>query len=87
MGTLFRMSINLMRNLLKFPAVKPNGSPLAQIAFSKYIYYWLDAGYIHWLRGFNTGVFVGVCFHDYTDKIVDMKLPIYPFQGQVTALP
>jgi polyketide synthase PksN len=38
-----------------------------------------DAGYINQLRGTNTGVFVGVCCHDYADKMVEMNLPISPY--------
>jgi polyketide synthase PksN len=40
-----------------------------------------DAGYINQLRGTNTGVFVGVCFHDYTDKIAEMNMPVDPYIG------
>jgi polyketide synthase PksN len=40
-----------------------------------------DAGYINQLRGTNTGVFVGVCFHDYTDKIAELNLPLDPYLG------
>jgi acyl transferase domain-containing protein len=40
-----------------------------------------DAGYINKLRGTNTGVFVGVCFHDYMDKIAEMNLPVDPYIG------
>ncbi|AOY76261.1 SDR family NAD(P)-dependent oxidoreductase [Clostridium formicaceticum] len=40
-----------------------------------------DAGYINQLRGTNTGVFVGVCFHDYMDKIAAMNLPVDPYSG------
>ncbi|MEJ2419706.1 MAG: polyketide synthase, partial [Exilibacterium sp.] len=40
-----------------------------------------DAGYIHRLRGSDTGVFIGVCFHDYTDKIYELGLPIDPYSG------
>jgi acyl transferase domain-containing protein len=38
-----------------------------------------DAGYINQLRGTDTGVFVGVCCHDYTDRIAEMNLPINPY--------
>ncbi|BBB93440.1 MAG TPA: SDR family NAD(P)-dependent oxidoreductase [Methylomusa anaerophila] len=40
-----------------------------------------DAGYINQLRGTDTGVFVGVCFHDYADKIAEMNIPIDPYLG------
>jgi acyl transferase domain-containing protein/tryptophanase/acyl carrier protein len=40
-----------------------------------------DAGYINQLRGTNTGVFIGVCCHDYADKIAEMNLPINPYIG------
>jgi polyketide synthase PksN len=40
-----------------------------------------DAGYINQLRGTDTGVFVGVCFHDYADKIAELNLPVDPYLG------
>lgn len=40
-----------------------------------------DAGCIARLRGTNTGVFVGVCFHDYADKIAELNLPVNPHIG------
>ncbi|PYV42062.1 MAG: polyketide synthase, partial [Acidobacteria bacterium] len=40
-----------------------------------------DAGYINQLRGTNTGVFVGVCFHDYEDKMAELGLPVDPYMG------
>ncbi|MCP3923115.1 MAG: SDR family NAD(P)-dependent oxidoreductase [Desulfobacterales bacterium] len=38
-----------------------------------------DAGYINQMRGSDTGVFVGVCFHDYADKISELNLPVDPY--------
>lgn len=38
-----------------------------------------DAGYINDLRGTNTGVFVGVCSHDYADLIKEMNFPVDPY--------
>jgi acyl transferase domain-containing protein len=40
-----------------------------------------DAGYINQLRGSKTGVFVGVCCHDYADLIAERNLPIDPYSG------
>ena len=40
-----------------------------------------DAGYINQMRGTNTGVFVGACFHDYTDVIGELNLPVDPYMG------
>ncbi|MFJ6208615.1 beta-ketoacyl synthase N-terminal-like domain-containing protein [Lysinibacillus sp. NPDC092081] len=40
-----------------------------------------DAGYINRLRGTNTGVFIGACFHDYADKIAEMNLSVDPHMG------
>jgi acyl transferase domain-containing protein len=40
-----------------------------------------DAGYINQLRGTNTGVFVGVCSHDYMERITEMNLPVDPYVG------
>jgi acyl transferase domain-containing protein/acyl carrier protein len=40
-----------------------------------------DSGYINRLRGTNTGVFVGVCSHDYADKIAEMNYPTDPYVG------
>jgi len=40
-----------------------------------------DAGVINQIRGSDTGVFVGVCFHDYADKIAEMQQPINPLAG------
>ncbi len=40
-----------------------------------------DAGYINQLRGTDTGVFVGVCSHDYADRIAELNLPIDPYIG------
>ncbi|SFJ92820.1 beta-ketoacyl synthase N-terminal-like domain-containing protein, partial [Thermoflavimicrobium dichotomicum] len=40
-----------------------------------------DAGYINQIRGTNTGVFVGVCSHDYMDRIAEMNLPVDPYVG------
>ncbi|PEA37028.1 hypothetical protein CON45_21555 [Priestia megaterium] len=40
-----------------------------------------DAGYINKLRGTNTGVFVGVCCHDYLDLINEMDIPVEPYIG------
>ncbi len=40
-----------------------------------------DAGYISRLRGSNTGVFTGVCFHDYASKIAELNLPVDPYMG------
>jgi polyketide synthase PksN len=40
-----------------------------------------DAGYINQLRGTNTGVFVGVCSHDYADKMAELNLPVDPYIG------
>jgi len=40
-----------------------------------------DAGYAAKVRGTNTGVFVGSCFHDYDDKIKELNLPVSPIAG------
>ncbi len=40
-----------------------------------------DAGYSSRLRGTNTGVFVGACFHDYQSKIDELNLPVNPYVG------
>ncbi|PSL48187.1 acyl transferase domain-containing protein [Chitinophaga niastensis] len=40
-----------------------------------------NAGYINRLRGTDTGVFVGVCCHDYKDLIAEMQLPVDPYIG------
>jgi acyl transferase domain-containing protein/acyl carrier protein len=40
-----------------------------------------NSGYITKLRGSNTGVFAGVCFHDYEDKIAETELPVNPYAG------
>src|SRR3990172_220744 len=40
-----------------------------------------DAGYINRLRGTDTGVFIGVCCHDYLDRIAELNLPIDPYSG------
>ncbi|MCP5003310.1 MAG: SDR family NAD(P)-dependent oxidoreductase, partial [Planctomycetes bacterium] len=39
------------------------------------------AGLINQIRGSNTGVFVGICFHDYGDKIAELNLPVDPYMG------
>jgi polyketide synthase PksN len=38
-----------------------------------------DAGYINEVRGSNTGLYVGVCFHDYMDRIMESGLPVDPY--------
>ncbi|WP_158267012.1 SDR family NAD(P)-dependent oxidoreductase [Chitinophaga niastensis] len=40
-----------------------------------------DAGYINQLRSTNTGVFVGVCFHDYLEMIAEKRYPADPYIG------
>ncbi|MEZ2221554.1 SDR family NAD(P)-dependent oxidoreductase [Rhizobium sp. RCC_161_2] len=40
-----------------------------------------DAGLINEIRGSKTGVFVGVCSHDYMDRIAELNGPINPHQG------
>lgn len=40
-----------------------------------------DAGVVNHLRGTNTGVFAGICFNDYSDKMVEMGLSIDPYTG------
>lgn len=40
-----------------------------------------DAGCINQLRGTDTGVFVGVCSHDYADKMAELNLPVDPYMG------
>jgi acyl transferase domain-containing protein/thioesterase domain-containing protein len=40
-----------------------------------------DAGCINKLRGTNTGVFIGVCSHDYVDRLTELNLPMNPFVG------
>lgn len=40
-----------------------------------------DAGVVRRLRGTSTGVFAGICFNDYSDKMVEMGLPIDPYTG------
>ncbi|BCH57154.1 SDR family NAD(P)-dependent oxidoreductase [Agrobacterium vitis] len=44
-----------------------------------------DAGRINEVRGSKTGVFVGVCSHDYMDRIAERAGPIHPHQGVGTA--
>ncbi|MCL9781787.1 SDR family NAD(P)-dependent oxidoreductase [Vibrio sp. S4M6] len=45
-----------------------------------------DAGRIKDIRGSKTGIFVGVCSHDYMDVIAEQSGPINPHQGVGTAL-
>ncbi|MER5948442.1 SDR family NAD(P)-dependent oxidoreductase [Streptomyces sp. NPDC001904] len=40
-----------------------------------------DAGAAARLRGSDTGVFVGVCCHDYLDVINERRLPVEPYAG------
>jgi polyketide synthase PksN len=40
-----------------------------------------DAGVMSRLRGTGTGVFVGVCCHDYLDRINELGLPVDPYVG------
>ncbi|WP_089103856.1 SDR family NAD(P)-dependent oxidoreductase [Streptomyces hyaluromycini] len=40
-----------------------------------------DAGVMGRLRGTGTGVFVGVCCHDYLERINELGLPIDPYVG------
>nr|UWK15754.1 LasN [uncultured Verrucomicrobiota bacterium]UWK15775.1 LasN [uncultured Verrucomicrobiota bacterium] len=40
-----------------------------------------DAGVVARLRGSNTGVFAGICFNDYSEKMVEMKVPLDPYTG------
>ena len=40
-----------------------------------------DAGVINQLRGSNTGVFAGICFDDYAEKITELGLPLDPYTG------
>ncbi|MBY9081324.1 SDR family NAD(P)-dependent oxidoreductase [Paenibacillus sp. HN-1] len=40
-----------------------------------------DAGWINRLRGTDTGVFIGVCSHDYKDLIAEKNLPVDPYVG------
>ena len=40
-----------------------------------------DAGCINQLRGTSTGVFIGVCCHDYADKIAEMNIAVDPYLG------
>lgn len=40
-----------------------------------------DAGVVKQLGGSSTGVFVGVCVHDYADRIAEMNLPVDPHMG------
>jgi acyl transferase domain-containing protein len=40
-----------------------------------------DAGVISTLRGSDTGVFVGVCFHDYAEQIAELGLPMNPYSA------
>ena len=40
-----------------------------------------DAGVINQLRGSSTGVFVGICCNDYSDRIVESNLPIDPYSA------
>jgi acyl transferase domain-containing protein/enoyl-CoA hydratase/carnithine racemase/acyl carrier protein len=37
-----------------------------------------NAGLVNQIKGSNTAVFVGICFHDYADKIAELKLPTDP---------
>jgi polyketide synthase PksL len=40
-----------------------------------------DAGVINAVRGSDTGVFVGACFHDYSAKMTALGLPMDPYMG------
>lgn len=40
-----------------------------------------DAGYIQNFKSTDTGVFVGVCCHDYQEKIGELNLPVDPYIG------
>jgi polyketide synthase PksM len=40
-----------------------------------------DAGAAAQLRGSDTGVFIGVCCHDYLDVIKERRLPVEPYAG------
>jgi acyl transferase domain-containing protein len=40
-----------------------------------------DAGCVNRLRGSDTGVFVGVCRHDYTEWMAEMNVPVDPYIG------
>lgn len=40
-----------------------------------------DAGVVNQLRGSNTGVFAGICFDDYAEKIVELGLPLDIYTG------
>lgn len=40
-----------------------------------------DAGYINKLKGTDTGVFIGVCSHDYMDMINENNLSMDPYVG------
>ncbi|RAP32030.1 hypothetical protein DID76_01545 [Candidatus Marinamargulisbacteria bacterium SCGC AG-414-C22] len=40
-----------------------------------------DAGYINSIRGSNTGMFVGACFHDYQTEMIYQKKPIEVYDG------
>ncbi|WP_397324696.1 amino acid adenylation domain-containing protein [Nostoc sp. 2RC] len=40
-----------------------------------------DAGVVNQLRGSHTGVFAGICFDDYAEKIVELGLPLDIYTG------
>ncbi|MEM6602273.1 MAG: beta-ketoacyl synthase N-terminal-like domain-containing protein, partial [Verrucomicrobiota bacterium] len=40
-----------------------------------------DAGVINQIRGTNTGLYVGVCFHDYTQQISEQVPGVHPHEG------
>ncbi|AJQ95675.1 SDR family NAD(P)-dependent oxidoreductase [Gynuella sunshinyii] len=44
-----------------------------------------DAGLINDIRGSDTGVFVGVCSHDYMDRVTELDAPMNPHLGTGTA--
>ncbi|NOU16649.1 MAG: SDR family NAD(P)-dependent oxidoreductase [Bacteroidales bacterium] len=44
-----------------------------------------DAGYINRLRGTDTGVFIGVCWYDYNQRMTELNLPVDPYVGSGNA--
>ncbi|MCP4627839.1 MAG: hypothetical protein GY850_30625, partial [bacterium] len=45
-----------------------------------------DAGLAPRIKGSNTGVYVGCCFHEYWDEVVRKQIPIVDFQASSSAM-
>ncbi|GAX59141.1 beta-ketoacyl synthase [Candidatus Scalindua japonica] len=44
-----------------------------------------DAGYCQKIKGSRTGMYVGVCFHDYAEEMARQNKPVDPYDGTGTA--